>query len=283
MRFPVLLLGVLILAACQQGSYADSEEVAAGAARAPAASDFAAEAPTDDAQVVLTAQQATPAQLAEQKLIKTAHLGLAVDDYAAAMDSVRRTVVRFEAYLGGENEQRGTYRIENTFTVRVAPDQFDALLVALADIADQVDYRRVTVQDVTEQYVDTEARLRSQQAAEAQYLAILERSGSIEEVLAVQRRLDEVREEIERSQGRLRYLDNQIGLSTVTVSLYQQTDYSLAASPGFFSQVGDALADGWRGVLAFVIAVAALWPVLLVGGFALWLVLRYRRGTPATT
>ncbi|MEO1075095.1 MAG: DUF4349 domain-containing protein, partial [Bacteroidota bacterium] len=163
----------------------------------------------------------------ERQLIKTGRLSLRVDDYDEAVGALRDTVARFDAYLAGEQEQRRTYRIENTVTVRVRAAEFDAMVAALASIARTVESRSIDVQDVTEEFVDVEARLRSRRAAEERYLAILQQADDVNDVLAVQRQLDQVREEIERVEGRLRFLRDRVGFSTLTVTLFEETEYAL--------------------------------------------------------
>ncbi|MEM8556351.1 MAG: DUF4349 domain-containing protein [Bacteroidota bacterium] len=227
------------------------------------------------------AQQPSPSRI-ERQLIKTGRLSLRVDDYDDAIAALRDSVARFEAYLAGEQEQRRTYRIENTVTVRVAAADFDAMVEALTSLARTVESRSVNVQDVTEEFVDVQARLRSRRAAEERYLAILQQASDLNDVLAVQRQLDQVREEIERVEGRLRYLRDRVGFGTLTVTLFEETEYALTEGPGFFSQVADAFVDGWRALLDFVLVALALWPfvMLLVG--SVWLYRRWRRRNPRT-
>lgn len=225
------------------------------------------------------ARQPSPSRI-ERQLIKTGRLSLRVDDYDDAIAALRDSVAQFEAYLAGEQEQRRTYRIENTVTIRVAAADFDAMVEALTSLARTVESRSVNVQDVTEEFVDVQARLRSRRAAEERYLAILQQASDLNDVLAVQRQLDQVREEIERVEGRLRYLRDRVGLGTLTVTLFEETEYALTEGPGFFSQVADAFVDGWRALLDFVLVALALWPfvLLLVGG--VWLYRRWRRQNP---
>ncbi|MEL6773025.1 MAG: DUF4349 domain-containing protein [Bacteroidota bacterium] len=246
-------------------------------------SSESASLPFDDAGAALDAAEAIPVARAEapatppqmeRQLIKTGRLSLRVDDYDEAVGALRDTVARFDAYLAGEQEQRRTYRIENTVTVRVRAAEFDAMVAALASIARTVESRSIDVQDVTEEFVDVEARLRSRRAAEERYLAILQQADDVNDVLAVQRQLDQVREEIERVEGRLRFLRDRVGFSTLTVTLFEETEYALTEGPGFFSQVADAIVTGWRALLDFVLALLSVWPfVFLFGG----IVLLYRR------
>lgn len=278
MRSLLSALAILVMLSLGTGCMESSLESATPtAADAPsdAARGAAARMPVSEAAV----QQEPPLQV-ERQLIKTGRLSLRVDEYDAAIVALRDTVARFDAYLSGEQEQRSTYRVENTLIIRVASAEFDALVAAVSRIPGRVEARSIDVDDVTEEYVDTQARLRSRRAAEERYLAILQRASTIEDILTVQRQLDQVREEIERVEGRLRFLQDRVGFSTLTVSLYQATEFALTEGPGFFAQVVDAFEVGWRGVLAIVLYFVTVWPFLLLIVAGTWFYQRWRRNNP---
>ena len=213
-------------------------------------------------------------------LIRRAEMEMRVDDYAEAAAAVPGLVGQFDAYLAGEREWRTGSRVSNTLTVRVAAAQFDALLAALTGLAAEVDRREVMVDDVTEEFVDLEARLRARRAVEAQYVALLGRANAVTDVIAVQKQLADVREEIERAEGRLRYLTDRAALSTVEVTLYEETPASLAGG-SFAHDVADAFGAGWRGLLLLIVAFVTTWPLWLAAALALlgWRWWRARRPT----
>ena len=95
---------------------------------------------------------------------------------------------------------------------------------------------------MTEEYIDLEARIRSKQALEAQFLEIMKQARSVSDALEVQRQLSEVRSEIERIEGRRRFLENQSSLSTITVTL--QPSQPLVSTSGFFYKVKRAFGGG---------------------------------------
>ncbi|MEM6783038.1 MAG: DUF4349 domain-containing protein [Bacteroidota bacterium] len=224
----------------------------------------------------------TPTPRVDRQLIKTGRLTLRVHSYDEAVTALRDTIARYDAYLSGEQEQRRTYRIENTLTIRVATDEFDTLVDALSQIGGSVEARAIDVDDVTEEYVDIQARLRSRRAAEERYLDILQRATTVEDILTVQRQLDQVREEIERVEGQLRFLRDRVGFSTLTVSLYQETEFALTEGPGFFARVAESFEAGWRSILELTLGLIALWPLLLLLVAGAWTVRRWRRKHPSS-
>ena len=204
-----------------------------------------------------------------------------VDDYAETAATLPALVGQFDAYLAGERERRDAYRVSNTYTVRVAAAQFDALLAALTGLAEEVEARTVTVDDVTEEFVDLEARLRARRAVEDRYVALLGRADKVTDVIAVQQQLAQVREEIERAEGRMRYLTDRASMSTVEVTLYETTPAGLAGGPSFFHRLGDAFGGGWRAPLALVVGAVAVWPLWIALGLGALAYNRWRRRAPA--
>jgi hypothetical protein len=119
---------------------------------------------------------------------------------------------------------------------------------------------------VTEEYVDLEARIRAQRAVEAQYLAVLKDAKTIPDVLAVQQKLGEARTEIERAEGRRRFLENQTSLSTITVHLARHIAAVEASGPGFGRSVREACNDAVVVAIAIVNGAIRLVGVLLPVG-----------------
>lgn len=271
---------LLVFAGCQRSS--ESRFIGSGEADGVVQMEDMEAAPASQ-QTVLTsatvsASSSPPAQQVEPKLIKTADVGMEVEDYAEARQEVSRVAEQHEAYVAAEQERRGPNRIDNTLMLRVPSAQFDALLDGLVEIAEHVDYRTVNVRDVTEEFVDVSARLRARHAVEARYLDLLNQAQTVEDLLRVERSLQTVREEIESAEGRLNYLNDRISFSTVNVNLYEiAEDGVLASAPGFFGKAADAFANGWDGVVIFVLMLINLWPALLLAALAVLALRAYRQ------
>ena len=104
-------------------------------------------------------------------------------------------------------------------TIRVPAAQFDQAMRAVKAIALDVERESVTAQDVTEQFVDIEARLKNLRAEEVQYQEIMDRASTVEETLNVASRLYDVRGRIESTDAQLKYLSQQVEMSTITAAL----------------------------------------------------------------
>lgn len=152
-------------------------------------------------------------------VIKTGTLNIVVKD----IESSVRKIIQYAEGKGGwvvsssvtEREKIPT----GSITVRVPVENFDEAIAYFRELAEKVSYEGTKGQDVTEEYVDLQAQLRNLEVTETQLLKIMERSGTISEVLSVQRELTNIREKIERTKGRIQYLERSAAMATITVNL----------------------------------------------------------------
>jgi hypothetical protein len=229
----------------------------------------------------------------ERKLIRNAQMTL---ESGNPGDSQRRISSIAESsggfVVGSESKQtnaNGQLKPEMTvtITIRVPAARFDAVIEEIRGAGSHVAQDKVTTQDVTEEYIDLEARIRAKQALETQFMEIMKQAKSVSDALEVQSQLSDVRAEIERLEGRRRFLENQTSLSTITVTIMPPSQ--MVSSTGFFYSVKRAFADGLDvaamitlGLIRFFIALV---PILIFVVLPVWLLLRYlfrraRRRTP---
>jgi hypothetical protein len=150
------------------------------------------------------------------------------------------------------------------------------LVEDITRVAFKVDNKNITLNDVTEEFIDVEARLKTNKEVERRYLEILDKATTVQDILLVEQQLKIIREEIEAKEGRLKYLQSQVSLSTLNLEIHQD----LASKPGFkfFSKLADAIKGGWKGLLNLVVGLIYIWPIVLVCVIIIfWLIRRRRR------
>ena len=213
------------------------------------------------------------ANLADQKIIKTGEISLEVPDVTAALVRVRAMAVALGGYVGGS--QAGTKDQSATLTLRIPADRFDEAIARLHKLDGDVVVEATNEQDVTSAVVDLEARITNLQASETQYRTLLGKAFKIEDILAVQTRLDDVRGQIEQLQAQHKELSGLADLSTLTVTLMpsalqQQAgnwDPGKTVADAFAALVGVAQSAG-NGAIWFLIvwlpALIALGIVVLI-------------------
>ena len=168
-----------------------------------------------------------------------------------------------------------------TVVARVPASQFASALDQIRNAGERVIQEKVSGQDVSEEYLDVEARLRNKKALEAQFLEIMKQARKVADALDVQSQLADVRTEIERLEGRRRFLENQAALSTITTTLQMPQPIIAATTSGFGATIkrtfGDAV-DTAASIVLFVIqAVIVLVPIAIFFGLPGWLVWRVVR------
>ena len=219
-------------------SAADRDVVQAGA-RQNESRRLAYGAPADGAAAVAQSEEfgsdgggggvagSLPAPDIGPKVIKTADVEIEVarDEVEAAVRDSISTAGRFGGFVIStslEGEGAGTA----TVVVRVPAESFERALTALEELG-EVDGEHITGQDVGQQFVDLEARVRNLQSQEAVLLRLMNESRSVSDTIRVQRELGGVQLEIERLTGRLLYLKDQTEMSTISISFVE-----VGAAPG---------------------------------------------------
>lgn len=159
-------------------------------------------------------------ELTQRKIIKNGSLSLLVD----GVEESAAKIGQLAEDLGGFVSYSYLYEVSadtkgGTITIRVPADKFKEAFAKARELAQKVEKETVDAQDVTEQFVDLEARLKNLRAVESQYLEIMEKADTVEDILKVTQRLDATRRDIEVLEGQLKYLSEQAEMSTLTVYL----------------------------------------------------------------
>jgi chemotaxis protein histidine kinase CheA len=153
-----------------------------------------------------------------RQLVRRGRIGVQVTSLAAASDRLERSANGFGAQVTRatvEERERAEYFI------RVPPERLDALMDSVAALG-EVESRSVGVEDVTERVIDAEARLNSLRASRDRLRQLLERAGTVQDVIAVERELARVQGEIESLEARLTALRGEVALSELSVTLRQR-------------------------------------------------------------
>lgn len=156
---------------------------------------------------------------AERLVIRTGSLDLIVPDVEQALEQVQALAEEMGGYVVSLSTYQYEEGLQASITIRVPADSFDRAMDRLKNLATTVRQESVSGQDVTEEYVDLESRLRHLRAKEKQLLEFLDQAEDTEAVLAVYEHLSATQQEIEQVTGRMQYLENQAALATITVSM----------------------------------------------------------------
>jgi hypothetical protein len=225
-------------------------------------------------------QQSPP--VTERKIIRNADLTLEIDSPEDAQQKIT-SIAKAKGGFVVESTQsssnaKSTTRDTITMTIRVPAEKFDESLDEIRQTASRVIVETVKGEDVTEEFIDVEARLKAKKSLEAQFLEIMKRANSVEDALNVQRELADVRAEIEKIEGRKRFLENQAALSTIKIQLQSPTAFT-HASNGFFDRLKESVGGGFDAAMSFILGfiafLIAILPFLILIVLPAFLVIRY--------
>lgn len=200
------------------------------------------------------------------KIIKTGRISIEVKDYSRALAALKNTIATMDGYIASENEQRNNYSVSNTLVIRVVNSNFDKLMDGIANEAGKLLYKNVDLLDVTEEFTDLTARMKTKKEVEQRYIDILRTARTVKDILLVEEQLRVIREEIESTEARLKYLGDKVQYSTITLDMSQELDYNPPApmQVSFFDKLGKAIKGGWNGLLGGVLGLVNAWPIVLV-------------------
>ncbi len=223
-----------------------------------------------------------PPTVTERKIVRNADLQLEAESPEASQQKIT-AIAESKGGFVVESQQsssdlRATTRDVVTMTVRVPSAKFSEALDEIRKTASRVVVETVKSDDVTEAFIDTEAQLKAKKALEAQFLEIMKRANTVEDALDVQRQLAEVRGEIEKLEGKKRFLENQASLSTIKLRLQTPAAFT-ANSDGFFYRLKQAFGSGFDAALTFILGlvsfVIAILPFLILIVLPVYLIVRY--------
>ncbi|MEQ1585239.1 MAG: DUF4349 domain-containing protein [Cyclobacteriaceae bacterium] len=210
----------------------------------------------------------------ERKLIRDGQLDFKTADVKKTKIEIEKISKELNGYISSENENNYDNRLQYTQTIRVPADQFDNLIKRIEPLANKIENKSINTQDVTEEFIDVEARLNTKKELEARFREILKQAKTVEEIVSIESQIANVRAEIESMEGRLKYLQNQVSYSTLNVSYYEiiGTDF------GFASKFVESIKGGWDNLLSFMIFLITLWPFVVgLTAFVFWWVRRRKR------
>lgn len=227
-----------------------------------------------------------------KKLIYKANLNMEVEDYGKAQTEIRNMVTMAKGYIIEFNENMSQYEEGGTFVLKVPAAGFSSFLNNLEKIEHASLQRSIQGQDVSEEYVDLEARLKAAQLLESQYIEFMKKATKSSDLVAFANELGAIQEKIEQIKGKIRYIDQNVSFSTVELRVYQ-TDESIAvkekADQGPLMERASNALKGSLSALSvmfqwIVVILAGALPILIGGGIILAIVLvtrknmRVRRG-----
>jgi Domain of unknown function (DUF4349) len=259
---PTLSLSLLLLAACSPSPRTQTAVAPASMADQSALKALPSGASLESTAAQTVAQtdtQTSAVPAAKPQLIRMATLVLTVQDVDSAIADLRNLLKQQQGDIYNFDDQRGGdgSRRQVNLELKVPQANLDPTIEALGKLGTIVN-TQVSADDVTTQIVDTEARLKNLRQQEAMTQKIMERTGSIKDVLAVSQQLSQVRDQIERLDAQVKQLKTQVAYSTIKLQL----SAAIVGGPVNQNTFGQQVQDRWnrstRGATQLVIGLTLL-------------------------
>jgi hypothetical protein len=213
-------------------------------------------------------------KLDERKLIKTGSLSFKTEDIENTKIEIEKICRALNGYIANEHGGSDGERLYYEQNIRIPAADFERFIQAIEKLAPSFENKNIVSQDVTEEFVDIEARLKTKKELERRYLELLQVAKTVEDMLAIETQIGNVRAEIESVEGRLNVIKNKISFSTLTISYYELTGVDF----GFASKFVHSFKNGWENLLSFFIAMINAWPFLILSGLVFYLISKkYKR------
>ena len=230
-------------------------------------------------------EKAEEGSISERLVIKRGNLSLLVKETLKAVEEVKKIAENLDgfvlsSYTWYTDAQKE--RVQGKVVIKVPSDKFSEAIGKLKDLAIKVVSEQTTGQDVTEEYVDLESRLKNLEATEEQFRAIMKRSGKISEILEVQRELTGVRSQIEVAKGRMKYLKESAAMATITVNIAtEEEELPIVEEKWRLMKVVKAalraLVRFWQKISSAVIWLGVFFSPFILLGLLIWLIRKIRR------
>lgn len=222
---------------------------------------------------ILTSNElpAVQAEPLTRKLIKEGSITFETTDLIQTKKRIEQAIKKHNGYISSENEHNLSGSLSRTLTIRIPAKQFDVFINDATNGIEKFDTKDIQVKDITEEFVDLQARLSTKKELEQRYLELLKKANKIVEILAIEKQIGDLRADIEGTEGRLQYLNNQSVYSTISITYYK----SIPKQTAFTNKFKEGFSNGWQHFMWFIVGLVNIWPFILVMSVLIFL-LRHR-------
>lgn len=221
-----VVLAAMVAGACSRSSPSQSADLGSGSEGkgAPpytttATTTAAKPAPGPGGEGYSSDANAPVFPLDQRMIIRNASIDVVVDNVLAAVDRIGTLAAQSGGYVVSSKTFGQDKKLMGSISIRVPSETFDSAMKEIRGMAVKVNTESVSTQDVSQEYVDLQSRLRNLEATEQQLLKLMQQATTVADTLTVQQELSRVRGDIEQTKGRMQYLERSSSTSLISVSL----------------------------------------------------------------
>lgn len=259
--FLLLYATALFQISCKENKASESVSVSEIKLMAPAKANV----PYDDHEIVDSASVGSAAPASQQtKIIKNAHLSFESSNLNESFQNIQKAVQDYKAIIQTDESGKNNYSVYRNLTIRIPNQHFDTFIENISKGITHFDRKEISQQDVTEEFIDIQSRMNTKKKLEQRYLQLLSKANKVSEMLEIEKQLAEIREEIEAKEGQLKYMQNKVSLSTISIEMYTNNASESGATVSYGSKIWNAIKEGFNGLSNFMLGVISIWPFILI-------------------
>jgi len=202
----------------------------------------------------------------KKKIIKDGEIFVRTKDIFESKKNVDETVKKFNAYYDNEDFENNDNEITYTLTIRIPANNFELFIASIENGKNEITNKNIKARDVTDEFIDLGTRLTNKKEYLKRYKELLAKASTIKDILAIQENIRTLQEEIESSEGRLKYITDQVDYSSLSLTLTKIKAHKNRPpqTETFSEKIKDSLASGWASIVDFFLWIIAIWPLIIV-------------------
>lgn len=213
-----------------------------------------------EGEVAPTTEEKTNETL-ERKLIKDGMVEFETDNINLSRKIIFDAVRKYKGYVSSDQEVKYPRRKTNTLVIRIPDHHFDDLLNDATQGVEQFKDKEINVKNVTEEFLDIQARMKTKKELELRYIALLKQAKNVTEILEIEKQIEILRSEIESIEGRLKFIEDRVSFSMLKIILNENTPNET----NFGQKFKNGFSNGWENLVWFFVFLVNSWPFILIG------------------
>ncbi len=201
-------------------------------------------------------------QSIDRKVIKTASLELEVKDFLTEFNKLISLAEGHGGFISSSSAWVENKVKVGNLVIRVPADQFNSLISNIEQLG-EVKSKQISGQDITEEFIDLQARLQNAKATEQRLLEILDKANNVEEILNVEAELNNIREKIEQLTGRIKYLQDAADLATISINIHEPRPI-IEGDNWFINSLKQALQALANTIVKIIVFIGAIIPYIII-------------------
>ncbi|MFB6342890.1 DUF4349 domain-containing protein [Saccharicrinis sp. FJH62] len=202
----------------------------------------------------------------KQKIIKDGNLGIKVTNLEKSKLRIDSLTKEFKGYYATEEFNNQEWDLSYKLEIRIPCDNFEHFISKVETGKNKVLYKEINARDVTDDFIDLEARILNKKAYLNRYKDLLKKAQNVKEILDIEDKIRVIEEEIDSTTGRLKYLGDQVEYSTLDLMIAEETEYKYepAKRAQFTESLKQSLVKGWYGFVDLILFMFKIWPFWIV-------------------